>query len=348
MKAELVTNSQNWNDFIAASPFGDILQTWEWGQVKANDLWQPYYIRVTQEGKTLGQALVLRRAIPLGFNVFYMPRGPVLDYTSPQSEEILRAILDQATELAKKHKGLMVKIGPSVSLEQAPQAHSMLSQLGLVPSSHSIQMRYTRIVDLQPPIADILKSFDKDTRNLVRRAAKEGVVVDHYNSVKDVKPLRAFHNMYAATATRGSFPARSWSHIQKVWELLAPQGMAHIYTSSHNNDPLASSIVLPIGDTAYQLWSGSRRDVGKKFPTYALQWAIMTDMKEQGYKYYDMWGIAPTDDPQHPWAGPTLFKKGFKGKRVEYVGDYDLPVSPFYRLYILVDALRQKILARGL
>ena len=57
---------------------------------------------------------------------------------------------------------------------------------------------------------------------------------------------------------------------------------------------------------------------------------------------------APTDDPQHPWAGPTLFKKGFKGKRVEYVGDYDLPVSPFYRLYILVDALRQKILARGL
>lgn len=346
MKIEQLNEKKDWNEYIASTPYGDILQTWEWGEIKKSELWQPIRLRVTQDDKIVGQALVLGRKLPLNFMLYYMPRGPVLDYASPQAEEILSTILNWIKQLAKTQNGLMIKIGPGVSVEQAPEVLEVFGKLGLVQSTHSIQMRYTRIIDLNPSDADILQSFDKDTRNLVRRAAREGVVVDHFDAKDEVKPLRTFHNMYVTTSERGSFPARPWNQMVKLWELMAPLGMAHIYTASFEEEPLASSLVLRCGDTAYQLWSGSRRDTGKKFATYALQWAIMQHMKQAGAKEYDMWGIAPTDDPKHPWAGPTHFKKGFKGKTVAYVGDYDLPLSPFYRLYILADTLRQKLFAR--
>ncbi len=346
MKIEVITEKKGWNEHVASSPFGDILQTWEWGDIKKGELWQPLRLRVTDDGYIVGQALVLSRKLPFNFTLYYLPRGPVLDYTAENAELVLRLMLDWIKGQATEHNGLMVKIGPGVSEEQAPEIIKIFNQLGLKASSHSIQMRYTRIVNLQPSDADILQSFDKDTRNLVRRAAREGVVVDHYDSTDNVKELRAFHNMYLTTSERGSFPARPWNQIVKLWELMAPLGMAHIYTASFEDEPLASSLVLRSGNTAYQLWSGSRRDTGKKFATYALQWAIMQHMKQSGAKHYDMWGIAPTDDPNHPWAGPTLFKKGFKGQRVEYVGDYDLPLSPFYRAYTLADAIRQKLFAR--
>lgn len=346
MRIELLTEKQNWNEYIASSPYGDILQTWEWGEIKKGELWHPYRLRVSDEQQILGQALVLSRKLPMNFTLFYMPRGPVLDYASGNSEAILQMILDWVREEAKSKNGLMLKIGPGVTEEMAPEIVAQFNRLGLKASSHSVQMRYTRIVDLQPSESDILLSFDKDTRNLVRRAAKEGVVVDHFDSVDAVKELRVFHNMYLTTSERGSFPARPWGQMVRLWEIMAPLGMAHIYTASFNDEPMASSMVLRCGNVAYQLWSGSRRDTEKKYATYALQWAIMQDMKQAGATAYDMWGIAPTDDPKHPWAGPTLFKKGFKGERRDFVGDYDLPLSPFYRAYVLADLMRQKFFAR--
>lgn len=346
MKIELVAEKTGWNEYIASSKYGDILQTWEWGEIKKGELWQPLYLRISDEGKIVGQTLVLSRKLPLNFTLYYMPRGPVLDYASDKAELVLKLMLDWVRSYAADHNGLMVKIGPGVTEDQAPNIVTTFKNLGLKPSNHSIQMRYTRIIDLRPNEADILQSFDKDTRNLVRRAAREGVIVDHFDSIDNVKELRVFHNMYLTTSERGSFPARPWNQMVKLWEIMAPLGMAHIYTASFEDEPLASSMVLRCGDVAYQLWSGSRRDTGKKFATYALQWAIMQHMKQTGATHYDMWGIAPTDDPSHAWAGPTLFKKGFKGERVDYVGDYDLPLSPFYRAYQFADTARQKLLAR--
>jgi lipid II:glycine glycyltransferase (peptidoglycan interpeptide bridge formation enzyme) len=101
---------------------------------------------------------------------------------------------------------------------------------------------------------------------------------------------------------------------------------------------------LGLGDKSYQLWAGSRRDEPKKFATYALQWAAMQDLKADGIKSYDMWGRAPSEDSKHPWAGLSLFKKGFGGQEVEYIGDYDLPLSPTYPLYTTADKLRNKVL----
>jgi lipid II:glycine glycyltransferase (peptidoglycan interpeptide bridge formation enzyme) len=344
MHVEEVTQPEGWNKWIESNPFGDILQTWEWGEVKKSELWTAIRIKVVDDGETVGQAQILTRKMPLGMTLYYMPRGPVLDYGSIQAIDIIREIMEWTREHAVRHRGLMIKIGPAAGLDRAPHLPKLLKELGLRASFKSVQAQHTYVVDLAPEEAAILNSFDKDTRNLVRRSAREGVVVDCSGDVDEHKLLRTFHNLYMAAAEHGKFAPRPWSQFSRLWEIMAPVGMARVYVASFEDKALAGNLVLLMGGRSYQLYAGSRRDDPKKFASYALQWATMQDLKGRGVNSYDMWGRAPNRDPSHPWAGVSLFKKGFGGQEVSFVGDYDLPLSPTYPLFDTANRLRTKVL----
>jgi lipid II:glycine glycyltransferase (peptidoglycan interpeptide bridge formation enzyme) len=59
-----------------------------------------------------------------------------------------------------------------------------------------------------------------------------------------------------------------------------------------------------------------------------LQWEAIKEAKKRGCVLYDFWGyVDPKKEPNHPWAGPTLFKMGFGGNAHEYVKTQDLPLS---------------------
>src|SRR5690606_16292281 len=120
MKVHEVSQKDGWNEFVAKSEFGDILQTWEWGDVKKDELWRPIRLKVEDGNEVVGQALVLSRQLPMGFRLYYMPRGPVLDYRSKKAGKILELILQYISAQAKSEKGLMIKIGPGVSEDDAP------------------------------------------------------------------------------------------------------------------------------------------------------------------------------------------------------------------------------------
>jgi lipid II:glycine glycyltransferase (peptidoglycan interpeptide bridge formation enzyme) len=49
---------------------------------------------------------------------------------------------------------------------------------------------------------------------------------------------------------------------------------------------------------------------------------------------FDLWGVAPSDDVKHKWAGISKFKKGFGGTTIQYLGTYDIPLNNIkYKLY---------------
>jgi lipid II:glycine glycyltransferase (peptidoglycan interpeptide bridge formation enzyme) len=95
-------HGQEWNAITSALPGAHILQTWEWGKVKAKFGWQPHYlvwnrandrIELTIDRSLEGQknkqpvaaALTLQRNIGIGgfsrrMGVLYVPKGPLLDW----------------------------------------------------------------------------------------------------------------------------------------------------------------------------------------------------------------------------------------------------------------------------
>lgn len=339
-----VRQPDGWNEWLTSSPFADVLQSWEWGEVKKGELWQSLRVRVSEDQTVVAQAQVLIRKMPVGMSLFYIPRGPVLNYTDPSAGAILQAFLQWLKERAAAQRALMIKLGPAVDPKAVPHIADTLSSVGLRPSFRSVQAQHTYVVDLSQPEAAIFDSFDKDTRNLVRRSAREQVVVDRISEQNQHKELRLFHNLYMAASERGKFVARPWSQMSRLWDIMAPAGMVRIYVASFEEKPLAANLVLTLGNRSYQLYAGSRRDEPKKFATYALQWATMQDLKKDGFASYDMWGRAPSGAVNHSWAGVSLFKKGFGGAEVDFVGDYDLPLSPTYPLFTTANRLRSKLL----
>ncbi|MBO6199276.1 MAG: peptidoglycan bridge formation glycyltransferase FemA/FemB family protein, partial [Psychrobacter sp.] len=76
---------------------------------------------------------------------------------------------------------------------------------------------------------------------------------------------------------------------------------------------------------------------------YALQWQVMKDLKEMGIKRYNLWGIAPPDQPHHRYAGVTTFKTGFGGEVVTYVPAHDLILSKLrYAPDYMIESLRKR------
>ena len=66
----------------------------------------------------------------------------------------------------------------------------------------------------------------------------------------------------------------------------------------------------------------------------------MRDARNAGARYYDLYGIPPTDDERHPMHGLFLFKTGFGGKNVHRVGTFDVPLKGVYAFCSLAERTR--------
>src|SRR5437764_1689283 len=78
-----------WDAFISASPSGHLLQSWEWGELKASAGWHPLRLALwdAEQHEILATAQVLRKgfgSVPLrAGHLAYIPKGPVVDWSRP-------------------------------------------------------------------------------------------------------------------------------------------------------------------------------------------------------------------------------------------------------------------------
>lgn len=95
--------------FVMASEQNSLFQCSEWAYVKEN--WNHLFTCVTSDDKIIASALVLVRHMPLGKTLFYIPRGPVLDY---KNKELLSFYMNELTVLARKHKAIAIRFDPAI------------------------------------------------------------------------------------------------------------------------------------------------------------------------------------------------------------------------------------------
>ena len=102
-----------------------------------------------------------------------------------------------------------------------------------------------------------------------------------------------------------------------------------------DDQPLAASICFDFGHTRYYAHSASDPDAGRRLGAGPrLLWQMIGDAKARGAATFDFWGVIPDDNPSHPWAGFSRFKKAFGGRLLERAGTWELPVRMTrYRAY---------------
>ncbi len=357
------SNALTWNQIISRLPDPHFLQTFEWGQVKANYGWERYFIIWKRESSQsftsdqvsslngvdlsdmLAATMILKRRIPIGgmaaqLSVLYAPKGPLMDWKNGALRE---RVLDDLQSFARKQGGIFLKIDPDVMVGTGiPGSEedvidgdgqlvvSALKDRGWVFSADQIQFRNTVLIDLSASEEEMLLRMKQKTRYNVRLAGRKGVMI----RVGSMADLPLLYKMYAETSLRDGFVIRDEGYYRAVWERFMGAEMAEPLIAEVNGEPVAAIFVFYFAERAYYVYGMSRAVHREKMPAYLLQWEGMKRARSRGCRTYDLWGAPDEFDESDSMWGVFRFKRGLGGSVVRTLGAWDYPPNKFwYRLY---------------
>lgn len=321
------------NRYIRTSPKGHILQSYEWGEVKARTGWEPIRLLVRDGEEIKGAITILKRRLPgIHRAIFYAPRGPVLDFGERDTLAFLAGAL---REKAAAHGAVFLKIDPDIPVENR-EVVSTLRQLGFLPASRGlnfegVQPRFVFRLPLERDLEEIMASFSHKTRYNIRLAERKGVMVRDGCRRED---LAVFYRVLRETGERDRFLVRGYDYYEALWEHLVEKGYARLFMAEYQGEAIAGTLAFIFGDKAWYVYGASSNRHREVMPNHALQWAMIRWAREQGCRMYDFRGVSGDLDPSNPLYGLYRFKKGFGGRFTEFIGEFDLVFSPVvYRLW---------------
>jgi len=225
------------------------------------------------------------------------------------------------------HEGCdFIRVSPLLPQE----TESLFQKAGFRPAPLHINPNRTWILDLTPPLEEILTQMRKSTRYEIRRIQKCGIEVSKGNSEKD---LDIFWNLHQKTIARQGFQPFPRESTKIELEVFGSD--CQIFSAKIGNDFLSSSIILFDAHAAYYHQGAS---VYSKAPVaHATIWAAIQEAKDRGCKFFNFWGVSPEDNPKHPWTGLSRFKRGFGGVEQVFLPAQDFPLTRKYWLNWLVE-----------
>lgn len=312
---------------------GDVLQSYEWGEVKAKTGWRPLRL-VAEDGERIRAAItVLVRKVPLfDRTIFYAPRGPVIDF---QDAEAFDALIAELRRLARAQRAVFLKIDPDVPAGDRETA-SFLASRGFVSSSgeeknfEGVQPRFVFRLPLDGSLDEIMARFSSKTRYNIRLAERRGVNA----RVGTRDDLPAFYRLLEETAARDRFLIRSYDYFVDIWDNLVQRGLARLFVAEYEGEMIAGTLAFIMGNKAWYVYGASGNRHRNVMPNHLLQWTMINWAVGEGCTLYDFRGISGDMNPDNPLYGLYRFKKGFGGEVTEFIGEFDLPFAPlFYRLW---------------
>jgi lipid II:glycine glycyltransferase (peptidoglycan interpeptide bridge formation enzyme) len=319
----------NWIEFLTDYPGAHLLQSPQWGELKASFGWEVERLSLEHAG-----AQVLFRRLPLGYSLAYIPKGPIGKW--------LPDLLPELDKLCRRRRVFVLKIEPdSVS---NPSLMDQLMEHGFVSNPYVIQPRRTLIVNLEGDEDQILAQMHQKTRYNIRLASRKGVEVHPW------RDLDAFGRMILETAARDQFGAHVPAYYKRAYELFHPKGECEVFVASYEDQPLAALMVFFQGTRSWYLYGASTTQHRNLMPNYLLQWEAMRWARSCGCTQYDLWGVPDEDleyleteftSRQDGLWGVYRFKRGFGGDLVRSAGAWDRPYNkPLYWIYRQISAWR--------
>ena len=321
---------ERFNAFIRSSPRGHILQSYEWGEVKAATGWEPLRLVVEREkpgGEIVAAVSVLKRRLPgLPYSIFYAPRGPAAEL---EKEEEFSFLLRALRETARKHRAIFLKIDPDLPAEDE-KARCCLESFGFRPAKaesgfEGVQPRFVFRLDISPSEEELLANMAGKTRYNLRIAQRRGVTV---RQAKNRGELAVFYRILVETAQRDRFLIRNYSYFETLWDCLVERGLAALFLAEYEGEVIAGTLAFIFGDKAWYIYGASSNRHRNVMPNYLLQWEMICWAKRAGCRLYDFRGVPGRVDEQHPLYGLYRFKKGFGGVYTEFIGEHDLVYRP--------------------
>lgn len=319
----------SFNEIVKKYPEANFLQSPEYG--KMNELLKDKAIQSDFDGK--GHALMIVRNAKRG-RYLEIPCGPLTDWNDKKA---VKAVFDEIIKTGKSEHCVFVRVRPQ--LRATENNLKLLADLGLKKSPMHLAAEHTVVLDLIKSEDELLADMRRQTRYEVRRSLKQGITVTKDDSEEIFKE---FHRVQSETAKRQGFVPPNLNTL--LAEREAFKGNINIYVAkTAEGEPIAYGMIIKSGKEG-DYYEAASTDLNRKLPgAYALLWQAIKDLKAEGYERFNLWGIAPPNQPNHRYAGVTTFKTGFGGEVVEYVPAHDIVLSKVgYLKDYMVESIRKK------
>lgn len=331
-ESKIITSKKVWERFLLSKDPKSFLQSWNWGEVNERDGSNIFKIGFLKNNKLVGICMLIREEAKRGPHLI-VPGGPIINW---EDKKLVNLFVKSIRDLASKENCWFIRVRPeilntSVNLK-------LFSKLGFIPAPMHLNAENTWILDVSKSEEEILAGMRKTTRYLVKKGEKSDLMVD---ISKDSNLAKVLFNLQKETSVRHKFVGFPEKLFKNEIEVFAKDNNARVFVCRKRKEVLAIAIIIFYGDTAYYHFSGSVSGHSDLPFSYLLQWRIIKEAKKLGIKYYNFWGIAPNCDPNHRFAGVTLFKTGFGGERIDWLHAHDLPISSRYWLTYVFESIRR-------
>jgi len=291
-------------------------------------------------------AQVLFQKIPFGYQIAYLPRGPISRDGRGVDHPGWPGLMEKLDLICRERKAVFLKIEPDAWKEDSPDFFQ--PPAGFRKSLHSIQPPRTILISLHETEEEILARMKPKTRYNIRLAEKKDL------SVRQLDDVEAFYSLLESTSDRAEFGIHSLAYYRKAFELFSRTGECKLFLAEYQGIPLASIMVFIRGGRSWYFYGASSDLHRELMPTYLVQWEAIRWAKNNGCQSYDLWGVPDQDlgtlEANFTHRGDGLwgvyrFKRGFGGDLKRACGPWDRVYFP--GLYFLYSIRAQLKMGRG-
>ncbi len=224
---------EEYDAFVTSNEYCNLLQSYNWASIKNN--WDHIYTGIRDEkGNLVAAGLVLIKNLPLKFSMFYLPRGPILDY---KNKRLLTYYFEELKKIAKKRHCLFIKFDPAIHINDYaskdyntnyyPETNEYLEIFKSIGAIHhgftmniadTVQPRFQSNVY---PVEDWKTNLPKHTKRLIKDADKRQVEIVHGG----VELVDEFSRLVALTEERKQVALRNKEYFSLLMNTYPEDGV---------------------------------------------------------------------------------------------------------------------------
>lgn len=318
-------NNTQWNQALLQFQEYNIFQSYEWGELKKSEGWEPLRIIVSDidcKKLTLIAQIVMKKV--LGIYIAWCPGGPLITTENK----------DEADSALKKFKDIVTEYNlANLRCKTFMEDNDINNKffIKFTKPSNTLTSRRTNIIKMMPS-HDFLSHIRKKHRYYIKQSFKNNI--DWQIRENDEAGL-AFYSIY--------------EQMQKEKNLNLPiidvSLFAKLLNSSDNNriitlagykdhECVAACVVSIFHRKAFYHYAASTNRGGDLNASYGMIFELMNYLNSMNIDILDFGGLSEDQSS----AGVDFFKEGFNGEEIKRVGEFDIAKSILHN-YIFNKAL---------
>ena len=305
-----------WAELVSKFQDLSLLQTWEYGLAKAQTgPWKVQRGIFLDNEHVVGAFQALVRTIPgLDRGLVWINRGPLWERDGNPNSSLLLGMIKGLRNYWVDQRHMYLRVAPS-SREGQIEA-KLLQEIGYR-LDESLPGWASERVDFSQPVGTLRGQLQQKWRNCLNKAEKLALVVE---AGSETSLFEEFLVEYRKMLTDRQFHSSvTPALLSRLQELLSPERKLWVLAARQGERALGGVLIARYGEVAEYLAGSVNGDGRRVNAGQLLLWRALCEMKDQGYRWFDLGGMHPERTP----SGIFHFKAGVGGTPYRLIGEIE-------------------------